>query len=81
MAPGGRRINPAALTVSSAQRQGTLPRNFFRGFPLLQTDVGIRRRFPISERLAMQVNLDAFNVINHPNFAPEAESIGHRGAR
>jgi outer membrane receptor protein involved in Fe transport len=78
-APGDRRINPAALTVSSAQRQGTLPRNFFRGFPLLQTDLGIRRRFPLSERLALQVNLDAFNVINHPNFAPEANRLGTVG--
>lgn len=74
--PGGRRINPAALTVSSAQRQGTLPRNFLRAFPLFQADLGIRRRFPVNERVAFQLNVDAFNVINHPNFAPETNRLG-----
>jgi hypothetical protein len=74
--PAGRAINPAALSVSSTATQGTLPRNFFRAFPLFQADLGIRRRFPIHERLALMLEANAFNVLNHPNFAPEASQLG-----
>lgn len=75
-APGGQRINPAALAVPAQQRQGTLPRNFFRGFGLVQADVAIRRRFALTERFALQARVDAFNVVNHPNFSPEANVLG-----
>jgi hypothetical protein len=69
--PGGTAINPAALTVAADQRQGDLGRNFYRGFPLVQADIALRRRFRLSENLGLQMRVDAFNVFNHPNFAPE----------
>jgi hypothetical protein len=34
--PGGRRINPSAFVVPIEERQGSLGRNIFRGFPLSQ---------------------------------------------
>jgi hypothetical protein len=40
-AAGGRRINPAALSVPIADRQGDLGRTFFLGFLFFQTDVAV----------------------------------------
>ncbi|HET6929213.1 MAG TPA: TonB-dependent receptor [Candidatus Acidoferrum sp.] len=75
-APGGMRINPAAFTVSSAPRQGTLGRDALRGFPLFQQDVSIRRSFTLHENVRLQARLEAFNVLNHPNFAPPNSTLG-----
>lgn len=66
---GGRRFNRAAFALPPAGRQGTLGRNVLRGFPLAQWDVSLRRQFNLTERLNLQVRADAFNVLNHPNFA------------
>src|SRR6185369_2032854 len=39
-----------------------------RGFPLYQVDMALRRKFNFSEAVGLQVQADAFNVFNHPNF-------------
>ena len=67
-APGGRRLNKAAFAVPPAGRQGTLGRNSVRGFPLSQLDFSLRRKFPLGERLNLQLRADLFNAFNHPNF-------------
>jgi len=70
--PGGRRFNPAAFdgaTPLSQARQGNLGRGTLRGFNLTQVDLSIRRRFLLTERLALDIRADAFNVSNTPNFA------------
>jgi outer membrane receptor protein involved in Fe transport len=74
--PGGRGINPAALVVPPDARQGDLGRNFFRGFPLFQLDFSAARNFRITERMSIQARVDAFNIFNHPNFAPEQNLLG-----
>lgn len=74
--PGGRRINPEALSVPSVARQGTLGRNSFRGFPLVQADLAVRRVIRVTRKFNLQVRAEAFNFINHPNFAPEASQLG-----
>ena len=54
-------------------RQGTEARNDIRGFGLTQIDLSIRRKFPLKESLNLEFRADAFNVLNHPNFAnPDA---------
>jgi len=68
-AAGSRRINPAALIVPDTLRQGNLGRNAVRGFPFYQVDLALRRRFAFNERVSLQVQADAFNLFNHPNFA------------
>jgi hypothetical protein len=73
---GGRKLNAAALSVPSAPRQGDLRRNAFRGFPLLQADLSVRRRFRLREKLFLQARVEAFNILNHPNFAPEEGLLG-----
>jgi hypothetical protein len=74
--PGGRVINVAALSVPNRPRQGDLGRNFFRGFPLFQGDVAIRRSFRLTERIRLQARVEAFNLFNHPNFAPPTAQLG-----
>jgi Carboxypeptidase regulatory-like domain/TonB dependent receptor-like, beta-barrel/TonB-dependent Receptor Plug Domain len=65
--PGGRAINPNAfVTVDSGL--GSAPRNFARGFGAWQMDLAVRRDFPIHERLQLQFRVEAFNILNHPNF-------------
>jgi len=39
-----------------------------RGFPLYQVDMALRRKFNLSEAVGLQIQADAFNVFNHPNF-------------
>jgi hypothetical protein len=66
-APGGRRFNRAAFTIPVG-RQGTLGRNALRGFPLSQIDLALRRQFNLTERINLQLRVEAFNLFNHPNF-------------
>jgi Carboxypeptidase regulatory-like domain/TonB dependent receptor len=65
---GGREINPAAFTIPTGAVQGDLGRNSLRGFGATNVDLTLRRRFKLSERLALQARADLFNIFNHPNF-------------
>jgi hypothetical protein len=78
-AAAGRRINPAAFIVPVEERQGTLGRNEFRGFPLSQLDVSVGRTFYVTQTINFQLRADSFNVINHPNFADPSGTLGSNG--
>lgn len=67
-APGGRIINAAVFQLPSSGSYGNAPRNFVRGFGEQETNLAIRRQFPIYERLNVQFRAEAFNLLNHPNF-------------
>jgi hypothetical protein len=75
-------LNPAAfqqITASCASLTtggcsafggyGNIGRNSFRGPKDFQFDAQISRIFPIHQRLSATLRLEAFNVLNHPNFA------------
>ncbi|HZI61601.1 MAG TPA: carboxypeptidase regulatory-like domain-containing protein [Pyrinomonadaceae bacterium] len=81
-APGGRRFNNQVVAIPGnprpqvgpfrapvENRQGNLPRNFLRGFPVYQLDLALRRDFRLRERLRLQFRTEVFNIFNHPNFA------------
>jgi hypothetical protein len=68
-APGGRSLNPSAFSVPSIPRQGTEGRNDIPGFGLTQADFSIGRKFAMSEPVNLEFRVDAFNALNHPNFA------------
>jgi len=68
-APGGRRLNPAAFLATATAVQGGLGRNALTGFGMSQVDLALRRDFKLSERMRLQFRLEAFNALNHPNFA------------
>lgn len=75
-APGGRRLNRAAFSTPLTGEQGNLGRNVLRGFDAFQTDLAVRRQFPIGDRYNLQLRLDAFNATNHPNFANPSNQQG-----
>lgn len=68
-APGGRRINPAAFQVAPGNIQGDLGRNALTGFGMSQLDVALRREFAMGEKRSLQFRIEAFNALNHANFA------------
>lgn len=69
-APGGTRINRAAFQFPPTPytRQGTLGRNVVRLPGTLQINMGLRRRFNLTERWNLQFRAEAFNLFNHPAF-------------
>ena len=67
-APGGRVININAFSTPAANQNGDEPRNFARAFAVWQTDLAIRRDFPLHERLKLQFRAESFNIFNHPIF-------------
>jgi hypothetical protein len=54
---------------------GNISKNSFRGPKFFQLDSQISRIFQIHESLALDLRLEAFNVLNHPNFANPAAAL------
>jgi hypothetical protein len=71
-------LNPLAFVNNAVSGSfGTVSRNAYRGKPQYTFDAQISRIFPIHERLALDLRLEAFNVLNHPNFKlPSASNPG-----
>jgi hypothetical protein len=72
--PGGRRINRDAFrklpnTVLGTPGQGNLGRNALSGFGMSQLDLALRREFFVKEQRTLQLRIEAFNALNHANFA------------
>ena len=66
--PGGKAFNRAAFTPAPGGRQGNLGRNVLRGFGAWQADVGLQRRFRVTQEVAVAFRAELFNIFNHPNF-------------
>lgn len=66
---GGKRLNPEAFEVPDEYEQGNLARNSIRGFPVSQVDLSLRRQIVIRESWRLQLAAQAYNALNHPNFA------------
>ncbi|MDQ3802831.1 MAG: TonB-dependent receptor [Acidobacteriota bacterium] len=69
--PGGRALNPEAFALpgDGGRGDGSLGRNALRGFGASQVDAALRRKFALTEGLAVQLRAEVYNVFNHPNFA------------
>jgi len=68
-APGGRILNPLAFTATKPGQQGDLGRNAISGFGMWQLDFSLHREFRFAESRALELRVEAFNALNHPNFA------------
>lgn len=66
--PGGKSFNGAAF-VNPPGLEGELGRNVLRGLGAWQIDFALHREFPLTERIRLQFRAEAFNILNHPNFA------------
>jgi hypothetical protein len=68
-APGGMQLNPAAFQSLPPGAQGNLGRNAIAGLGMWQIDAAIGREFRYRDRLRLDLRIEAFNALNHPNFA------------
>jgi hypothetical protein len=75
--PGRRILNYNAFAAAPNGVQGNLPRNYGRGFGLVQLDTAIRRDIPIHDRFHLQFRAEAFNVFNHPMFGPIYSALSY----
>jgi Carboxypeptidase regulatory-like domain/TonB dependent receptor/TonB-dependent Receptor Plug Domain len=67
--PTGRALNPAAFSLPPTEVQGDYPRNSLRSpYGIDQTDLALRRRFNLTERVKLDFRAEYFNVFNHPMF-------------
>jgi hypothetical protein len=62
-------LNPAAFAMPLPGTFGNLGRNALRGPGFTQVDIQISRRFAITERNALTMKVEAFNLFNHANFS------------
>ena len=69
-------INPAAFAaVADPDSYGDTPRNSVRGPSLWQTDLGLAKRIPISERAQLQFRFETFNLFNRAQYSLPLEEI------
>jgi hypothetical protein len=60
-------LNSAAFTQNATGTFGNVGRNSFRGPNYFQFDAALSRSFPLPEKLHLELRLESFNVLNHPN--------------
>src|SRR6185369_7301618 len=65
---GGRRLNPAAFS-GPLGAQGNLGRNAIGGAGMSQVDIAVERQFPVFSTASLDLRLEAYNALNHPNVA------------
>ena len=72
--PGGKAYNQNAFAPPPKGVNGNLGRNVLRGFGAWQIDFALHREIRLSEGSRLQFRVEAFNVLNHPNFANPSRS-------
>jgi hypothetical protein len=71
--PGGRMFNGGpnaespAFVLPALNAEGNAPRNLLRGFGAEQVNVAVRREFSVPRDMTLQVRVDTFNLLNHPD--------------
>lgn len=68
-------FNPCAFKAPSIGTLGNVPRNFIQAQTYWGLDTSIHRLFPIKESLALKIDVEAFNVLNHPVLGSPASSV------
>lgn len=76
LAAGHQRLNPDAFVIPSTLRQGSEGRNDIQGFGLTQVDFSVLRKVFFTDKLAVDFRVDAFNILNHPNFRNPFAYVG-----
>ena len=62
-------LNPAAFTTPATGTFGNSRRNDYTGPQLTQLDLTLSKEFAFTERVGFKFQADAFNIMNHANFA------------
>jgi len=61
-------FNTAAFALPAPGTFGTAGRNIVTGPGLIDLDISAQKEATLSDRLKLQLRLDAYNSLNHPNF-------------
>ncbi len=67
-APGGMELNPLVFQTLKPGVPGNLGRNAIPGMGMWQVDAAIGREFRWRDRERLDIRIEAFNALNHPNF-------------
>jgi Carboxypeptidase regulatory-like domain len=70
-------LNPIAFSEVTSPGYGNISRNAFHGPPYFNIDAQISRIFPIHESLNLDLRLESFNMLNHPNFGGIDANVNH----
>jgi len=62
-------LNPAAFSTPAPGTFGNARRNDYSGPNLAQLDLTLSKAFHVAEGLSLDFHADAYNVLNHPNYA------------
>jgi hypothetical protein len=62
-------FDPRAFTVPIPGTFGNVARGALRGPGLVEVDTSLFKKFPINERLNLQLRAEVFNILNHSNFS------------
>jgi hypothetical protein len=68
-------FNVQAFALQPQYTFGNLGRNVVIGAHLFTVDSSIKKDMSFTERLNLQLRLDAFNTFNHPNFGDPGNSL------
>jgi len=68
-------FNPCAFKTPAIGTLGNAPRNFISAQNFWGLDTSVHRLFPIHENLAFKLDIEAFNVLNHPVLGSPASSV------
>jgi len=68
-------FNPCAFKAPNIGTLGDAPRNFIQAQNFWGLDTSVHRVFPIKESFALKIDVEAFNVLNHPVLGSPASSV------
>jgi hypothetical protein len=69
-------VNGAAATFNNYTAWSTQDRNQFRGPHYFDMDMSILRTFRIREGILFKAGIQAYNILNHPNFGLPDSGVG-----
>ncbi|MGC2607643.1 MAG: carboxypeptidase regulatory-like domain-containing protein [Silvibacterium sp.] len=73
-------LNSSAFAQNATGTFGDVGRNAFRGPNFIQVDSALSRFFSLHESVGLDLRLEAFNVLNHPDFAASGSNGGQDGS-
>jgi hypothetical protein len=69
-------LNPKAFAVNPVGTYGTAVKSSLVGPDYFNWDLSLARRIAFNKRVAAELRLDFFNVLNHANFNDPSTSVG-----
>jgi hypothetical protein len=79
LAPCVNFLQPSALALPALGTCGNLAKGVLRGPGMVNTDMGIFKKFAIRENTQLQFRAKLFNAFNHSNFNNPSSSVSGAG--